>query len=172
MRRSTLRRPSTRDGLTLVETIVATSLLAVLLLGTYSTLGVSQKTAVLTRERNAATEVAFRQLDDMMSLNFDEVAALGHREFTAEYDTGQADGAGVAMSVPLRVARPYPFTRPTGANAAFPGQVTITQDPPIDGTNPGLGTCGPDVLELRVTVAWRCADGSNARVDAVTRRVR
>jgi type II secretory pathway pseudopilin PulG len=167
-----VRRPSRRDGLTLVETVIATGVLAVLLLGTYSTLGVSQKTTVLTRERNAATEVAFRQLDDLMSLNFDEVAVISHREFTAQYDTGQVDGAGVAQSAPLRVASPYPFTRPTGANAAFPGQITVVQDPPIDRTNPGAGTCGPDVLELRVTVAWRCADGTNTRVDAVTRRVR
>jgi hypothetical protein len=111
-----------------------------------------------------------------MGTNIDELPASG--SFEVRYDTGRVDAAtGLPVTAALRVADPYPFTRPTGFNAAHAGQIVIQQNPPIDRAN-ATPTCGVDVFEIRITVAWRPADWDPirnpqiSRIDVVTRRVR
>lgn len=154
---------SGRDGLTLIEVVVAAGVLSVILLGTFSAVSAAQRSDVLTRERAAASEACFAMLDAVLT---GPVPAAGEAlaiTFPASYDTGRG-------SVDLRPADPFPSEPWT----------FIGESPPATVTQAGIavarvgvdGAANEDLMEVRVLVAWRAADGTNQRVEAVSRRLR
>jgi type II secretory pathway pseudopilin PulG len=156
------RKPaSRREALTLVEILFALAVLSILLLGVFATLATAQKASIMARERAAASESCFRQLDLVLANpTFDAVADTSG-VFEVEYDTGRG---GVHLAA---AADPYPTelesVRPPASHDK-PGTVVTVRDPDGDGS--------AGVLEVRVTVAWRSVDNTNQRLDAVARRLR
>lgn len=163
MIRFSRRRPA---GMTLLELTIAAALLVVVLVAAFGSLGSTQRHDRLTRERRAASQAAFDQLDLVAALDF--TATPARAEFPVAVPTGRADVVGptvvAAQEIPLRPPAAYPIPRPPGADTTLPGQVITVRDPE--------GRGDVDLLEVRVVVAWRAADGTTGRVDAVTRRRR
>lgn len=151
-----------RDGLTIVEIVLALGVLSIFLTGIFAAMLHAQRADVLTRERAAASEACFRELDRVMGNPSFALIADVTDSFEVRYDTGRS-AAGEPLSVPLEPADPYPAELASRPNPAHAGTVVTVQDPDGDGS--------ADVLEVRVTVAWRAVDGSNQRIDAVARRL-
>jgi type II secretory pathway pseudopilin PulG len=141
-----------------VEIVFALAVMIMLLTGLFASMLHSQKTDVLTRERAAASEACFAAMDAFLA----NPAAIGNgtATFDVSYDSGRSS-AGLPVVYTLRPALTYPVARPVGSTGA--GTVTIINNPDANG-NTGL-------VEVRVTVAWRAADNTDARVDAVARKV-
>lgn len=156
----TRRRPgaSSRAGLTLVEIMFALALMVILIAGLFGSMGYSQKTDILTRERAAASEACFAAMDAFLASP--AVTSAGTATFEVSYDSGRSV-SGLPVVYRLQPAFTYPVARPVGSTGA--GTVTIIENPEANG-NVAL-------LEIRVTVAWRAADNTDARVDAVARKV-
>ena len=149
---------SSRSGLTLVEIMFALGVMIILITGLFASMGHSQKTDVLTRERAAASEACFAAMDAFLANP--AVTGSGTATFEVSYDSGRSS-AGLPVVIRLKPAFTYPVTRPVGSTGA--GTITTISNPEANG-NVAL-------LEIRVTVAWRAADNTDARIDAVARKV-
>lgn len=156
-----------RAGLTLIEVVFAIGILAIFLLGLFSTLAMAMKSDALTREHQAASNAALRQLDAIVSIpSFGAIqrstgaAPVPAYAFHATY----GDGAQFALRA---VATPdVPLNTDDAGTAAdestMAGRVVVVTDPAADGS--------AGLIEVRVTVAWLAADNRPARVDVVSRR--
>lgn len=165
---STRRAPRGRDGLTLVEIVMAVALLSIFLLGMFTTLANAQRADMLTRERAAASEAAFTMLDTVLTSDFD---LMSNRTlaFNVEFDTGQSGTQPFltrAKTYPTDIWTELGQTAPTSITTAG---VAVTQTAVEDFTG---DTGNSDLMEIRIMVAWRACDGSDQRIDVTTRRVR
>lgn len=162
--------PRDRRGLTLLEVVLAVVVLSVVLLGVFTALRTAQRTDALTRERQAASEEAFKMLDTMLSGLLPESGAPVVIPFDVPYQSGV-----------LRPANPYPTGIWTEAGAVAPSTVTMAgvavarvNVPLVEGDT---GAASNDqLIEVRVQVAWRPMDwqpGENdQRIELVSRRMR
>lgn len=157
--------PRGRDGLTLVEIVIAVAILSVFLVGMFATMASAQRADVLTRERTAASEAAFTMLDTIMTSDFD---LMSNRTltFNVEFDTGRAGTQpflAPAASFPTDVWTSWGQTAPT----TFPTAGVVVTRTGVDGD-----AGNTDLMEVRVMVAWRAFDGTDQRLDVTSRRVR
>jgi hypothetical protein len=151
---------ATSRGLTLVEVVVATGVLSVVITSMFSVLGSFQRTEVMTRERQAASQAAFRHLDLVGASSFGSLSSWNGAAFDVPYNETLLPGP----SVPIN----------TGADADRVGRVVIV-DVDLDGDGSAEdydGDSVSDLVEIRVTCAWRSVDGQDASFEAVTRRSR
>lgn len=150
------RGPASTAGLTLVEVTFAMAVLALVLVGVFSTVSVAQRATTYTKERQAASESAFEQLDLMMATPFNAMVDGG---FHVTLDTGRGTTTNMRPAAPT-------FFSPGADDTSMAGHIRIVPlaagDPQGDGTS--------DLAEVRITVAWRAADDTNQRLDVVTRR--
>lgn len=158
---------SSRGGLTLVEIVMAAGVLSVVLLGMFGAMNTSQKSDVLTRERAAAAEACHAMLDSMLTGPVPGVGSPLEVQFAVSYDTGNG-------SVSLEPAATYPsdpwtFTGGTQPTMTMAGIAVAKVGVNIGDT---ANEVNDDLMEVRVLVAWRAADGTDQRVEAVSRRVR
>lgn len=162
---TTKRRGGARDGLTLVEIVMAVAVLSIFLVGMFATLANAQLADVLTRERAAASEAAFTMLDTVMTSDFDLMANRS-LAFDVEFDTGRS-----GAQPRLAPARTFPTDVWTSMGQTPPATITtpgvVVTRTGVDG-DPG----NADLMEVRVMVAWRASDGTDQRIDVTTRRVR
>lgn len=159
---------SAREGLTLVEIIMAVGVLSIFLVGMFATMASAQRADVLTRERAAASEAAYTMLDTIMTSDFDAVSDRT-LAFNVEFDTGRAGGQPFltpAQSFPTDIWTAMGQTAPTSFATAG---VAVTRAGVEDFAS---DTENPDLMEIRVMVAWRAADGSDQRIDVTSRRTR
>jgi prepilin-type N-terminal cleavage/methylation domain-containing protein len=161
------RRRSDR-GLSLVEVVVAVGVLSIILLGLMASFASAQRADLLTREHQAASEAAFKQMDTLlMNPNFDAVPTKGH--FHVQFkSTGGAVNLKPAETPPAGYEVPVDGS---GDATLETGHYTALQMTATNGFS-GDQLLGADCMQLSVTVAWRGADGSDQRVDLVTMRVR
>lgn len=147
--------------MTLMEVMVAVGVFAGLALAVFSALHFAARAEVLAREHLAASETASTELDLLLARpDFEAIAGLSRT-----FAVAQPAGGGT-----LPAASDAFFPRATD-DASTPedesdmaGHLSTTRDPDADGS--------AGLLEVRVTVAWRSADGSDQRLDLVTRRAR
>ena len=147
-------------GLTLIELVVATGVLSIVITSMFSTLAGFQRTETITRERQAAAQAAFRQLDLVGASRFSGLSNWNGAAFDVPYN----DMLLPVASVPIN----------TGVNANRVGRIVVVEvDLDGDGSAEDYdGDGDADLLEIRVTCAWRSVDGSDASFEAVTRRSR
>lgn len=146
-------------GLTLIEVAFALGLVVVILGAVFASLASSMQVGVLTREHQAASEAASRQLDSFLTdpnLAFADASTY----FDVEGKTGTPGAAPL-----FRPQSPLP----PGWTEARAGRVQVDVDPTGFG---GAGGLGPDCVAITVSVAWRASDGRDARVDLVALRAR
>ena len=154
------RSPHTSRGLTLIEVVVATGVLSIVITSMFGTLGGFQRTETMTRERQAASQAAFRQLDLVGASAFSSLGGWNGAAFDVPYN----DTLLPAAFVPIN----------TGLDADRVGRVVVV-DVDLDGDGNAEdydGDAIADLVEIRVTCAWRSVDGSDASFEAVTRRSR
>ncbi len=140
------------SGLTLVEVTVSTGVLSVILAGLFASLATTRKVDVLTREHQAASEVAAQHLDLVLTdptLPFE--TKITH--FDVPFRTG-----GVALT-----HLPPQATLPAGWDQRRAGRVETLLDP---------AGRGDDLLQVTVSVAWTGADRMPRRLDLVSLRTR
>lgn len=102
------RRPAAQSGLTMVEVMIAMSVLIVGLLAYTRTVASAALSARTTRESTLATQAAWRVVESMRAqLNFNQVFAM--------YNTSTADDPGGGIVSP-------------GANFAVPGLLPVAGD--------------------------------------------
>lgn len=144
--------------MTILEVAVALALLAGGLVGIFSGLSVAMRADAAARERRAASDAAFTELELRLADDFDAVA----------------EAPAVAFHVPLQAGHAETNLRPASGAFFDPGE----DDPGCAGhvrvvTNPdGHKEPSNNLLEVRITVAWRSHDGTDQRVDVVSRRSR
>lgn len=171
-----MKRPqqrSSRSGLTLIEIVMATAVLSIVLLGMFGAMDSSQRADVLTRERAAAAEACHSMLDSVLTGPMPGSGNALELAFAVNYDTGNGN-------VPLKPATTYPSDpwtfKGSGSGAPMLAGVAVAGVAIVKGgVNVGDGTPNEDntnLIEARVLVAWRSADGSDQRVEATSRRVR
>lgn len=164
-----------RGGLTLIEVVFAVGLLAIFLLGMFSTLATAMKSDALTREHQAASDAAMRQLDLVVSIpNFPTIqrsvgtTPVPAYAFEATYGPPRAGTPPKGtLTLPALATADVPLNADDAGTAGadestWAGRVVVVTDPDGDGST--------DLVEVRVTVAWRAADNRPARVDVVSRR--
>src|SRR5687768_14897129 len=98
------RAPRGRAGLTLLEVVFATAILAVLLLGVFTALSHSMRMEALSREREAAARQALLELDDrgaaaVTAAEFD--ATLVDTPLDQGFDVTIDAGDGRRVDLPL-----------------------------------------------------------------------
>jgi prepilin-type N-terminal cleavage/methylation domain-containing protein len=181
----TQQQLSSRSGLTLIEIVMATAVLAVVLLGMFSAMNNSQRADMLTRERAAAAEACHAMLDTMLTgalpAPTDPATVV---LFPVYYQTGNGevdttnnvddDGDGIvddSGEVVLKPAATYPSDPWTFSGTTQPGASAMTV---LVGTvaTPAAGVAvvkagvdvgntkdenNDDLIEVRVVVAWRSA---------------
>jgi prepilin-type N-terminal cleavage/methylation domain-containing protein len=155
-----VKRPLGTRGLTLIEVVVATGVLSIVLTSMFGTLGGFQRAETMTRERQAAAQAAFRQLDLVGASSFSSLSGWNGAAFDVRYN----DTLLPAASVPIN----------TGGDADRCGRVVVV-DVDLDGDGAAEdydGDSTADLVEIRVQCAWRSVDGSDASFEAVTRRSR
>lgn len=164
MRRQHLTAPRRRprpqgQGLTLIEVVIATGILSIFVLGMFSALTSAQRADVLTREHAAASEACFSMLDAVLGGAVPDSSGAVEVPFAVDVKT-------TAGARPLVPASPYPDDPWTFLGRTAP--TTVSQ--------PGIAVAriveGEDLMEVRVTVAWRAADNTNQRLEVVSRRLR
>jgi Tfp pilus assembly protein PilV len=69
-----LPRPSSEDGLTIIEVLVATIVLSVGLLGTFGLINTTTKTTAQTHDREGAVSLARQIVEDAHTIPFDQLA--------------------------------------------------------------------------------------------------
>lgn len=140
-------------GLTLVEVTVAMALLTTIVAGVAATLSSAQLASSSTRERQAVSAAAFRHLDLVVATDPEQIVAV--------WD-------GTAFDVPAGVGGAFlaPATAPvnSGPDAGRPGRIAVVADPEGDGSG--------DLLEVRVTVAWRSLLGGDRTLAFASRVTR
>jgi type II secretory pathway pseudopilin PulG len=168
-------RPRSTRGLTLLEVVFASAILSFVLLAVFSAMSMVQRSDALTRERQAASEEAFKMLDTMLALDPETTGAGMALPFDVPVHGG---GSTVAN---LKPADPYPTDPWDWAGAAAPSPVTMAG---IAVAKSGVSledgeTANADavnLIEVRVTVCWRPADwkvgDKDQRIDLVSRRVK
>lgn len=158
---------SPRGGLTLVEIVMACAVLSIVLLGMFGAMNSSQRADVLTRERAAAAEACHAMLDSMLTGAVPGAGSVLEVQFPVSYDTGNG-------SVPLDPAVNYPSDPWTFSGTAQPTMTVAGIAMAKTGVNIGdtVNEANDDLCEVRVLVAWRSADGTDQRIEAVSRRVR
>lgn len=169
------RTPSSRAGLTLIEITVALAVLSVMVLGLFSALSSSMAIEAATREHQAASEAAMREMDLQMSVpNINLVTALqaNPKEFHVQVKTGKTDAAGALVVTNLPAAE-VPINADDVATAAdesaMAGRVEVNSDPDGDGQ--------VNLVEITVSVKWRTVKGGpqvggrDARIDVRSMRV-
>lgn len=142
-----------RAGLTLVEIAMALGVLSVLLAGLFAAMATSLRAEALTRERQAASEEASRQLDDFLA-----VPNYAFSNSVATFDVFKKTGAGdVALT-------PWPgenlnSDRPTGEQARV-GRIdsTISADAKL--------------ATVTVRVVWHGLDDRRQELSLVSAQVR
>lgn len=156
-----------RDGLTLIEVVFAVGLLAIFLLGLFSTLAMSMKSDALMREHQAASNAALRQLDAIVAIpNFPTIQVSAGTTPVPAYAFHATFGENGTLTLPAMATLDVPLnaddTGTPSDESQMAGRVVVVADPDADGST-GL-------VEVRVTVAWRGADNRLARVDVISRR--
>jgi len=160
------RSPRSRGGLTLVEVVMAAGVLSVVLLGMFSAMNASQQSDVLTRERAAASEACHAMLDSMLTGSVPGAGTALEVQFPVNYATGNGN-------VALEPAAAYPSDPWTFIGQTQPTMTVAGVAVAKVGVNVGTtDEANDDLMEVRVLVAWRAADGTDQRVEAVSRRVR
>lgn len=149
-----MKRP--RAGFTIIEVAVALALLAAVLVGVFSVLSVSLRADTAAREHRAASDAAFTQLELRLADDFDAVVRAPAQGFPVRVQAGH----GETHLTPA----PTTFFDPEEDDPACAGHVRVVSDPDGSGSS--------NLLEVRVTVAWRSHDGTDRRVDVVSRRAR
>lgn len=145
-------------GLTLLEVAFALGLVVVILGAVFGSLASTLNVGVLTREHQAASEAASRQLDSFLT-----DPNLAFADATTWFDVeGKTGTPGAAPLFKPQSPLPPGWTEPRA------GRVQVDVDP----TGFGPGGLGPDCVAITVSVAWRASDGRNARVDLVALRAR
>lgn len=156
-----------RDGLTLVEIVVAIAVLSVLVLGMFQTLNSAQRYDMLAREHQAASEAAFRELDFLMAYpTFDSIA-----DITSAFHVAYKSSGGEVNMSPAPSSY-FPLNTDNASTTSIDeslmaGHITTVRNPSIGST-----ALGDDIIQVNITVAWRGADGGSQRVDLVTMRAR
>lgn len=147
--------PSRRAGLSLVEIVMATGVFSLLVTGIFGAMGASMKVEAMTREHQAASEAATRQLDLFMT-----DPALAFANSTTYFDVQlKTDKVEAATRNLLRPSVPLP----TGWTGTQPGRVLVELNPN------GLGD---NLVRITTTVSWRSADGNNMQVSMISMRAR
>jgi len=166
-----MRRPDTGRGarlparsLSLIEVVSATAVLTVFLLGMFSALATNQVAEVESRERQAASEAAFRQLDLVTEVpEIDEVSrnasdqdttAVAAYEFDVPYGVGTFLPSANAGEKAGRI-----FVIERGSYDDDDGDEDVDDDD------------SQDLLEIRAEVRWTTARGVN-ELEIVTWKVR
>lgn len=148
-----MSRPRRHDReFTLVEIVVATALLAILILGLSVTMTASNSSETWSREQQAASEAAFAQLDLVRSTPIDSIQT-----------NGGGDVAAYAFDVPYHGINLKPAAaafEPLNAapNAGRPGHVRVIDRGDYDGDG------RQDLYEVQVVVAWRSLKLGNQRL--------
>lgn len=154
-------RPSSsrRAALTLVEIMFALGILAILALSVFGTLAYAQRAETVAREHEAASDALVREVDLLLARpDFDAIAGT-----TAPFPVTNPSGVGALP--PSGLLPPLADDPGTPEDeSAMAGRVEVVRDPDADGS--------ANLLELRGIVAWRSGDGTDQRVDLVTRRAR
>lgn len=155
-----------RDGLTLIECVVAVGVLATMLAGLFAAMAHAMRADVLAREYAAASRAAFAQLDLLMTQSFSGVVASSERGFHVPFSTGSS-GSNTEVNLPPASAgqlSPHPDVAATTTQdeSQMAGRFTVVQDPDGNGSD--------ELAEIRVTIRWRGADGRDQQVEAVGRR--
>ncbi|MBX3470683.1 MAG: prepilin-type N-terminal cleavage/methylation domain-containing protein [Planctomycetes bacterium] len=171
MARDVVVRPRGREGLTLVEVVIAVGILSLILLGTFGAMATAQRTDLLTRERMAAAEACYNALDTILTGEVPAAGASVSFQFPVAFKSGRD------TLTPLRPAFAYPTDLWTWASVAPPAPITLAgvavAKVGVNATNPDANDAGNvDLMEARVMVAWRAADGTDQRFEARARRVR
>lgn len=151
-------RRGRRTAFSLVEVTVALGVLSILFAGLIGAILTSASHATAVREHQAASQAALARLDQEMTAEYSAFTG----SFPVFVTTGRTNAAGTALRAQLTPA-PSAFFPQDAANPTNAGHVTRTLNPD--------GNTGTDLMEVRVTVAWRSAAGGNARVDVVSRRI-
>ncbi len=148
-----------RKALTLVEIVFATALLVILLTGLFAALGSARKAEVWSREHQAASDAAFRTLEELAATPYGALTP-GIAAFEVPYGEG-------GTTLPAADASFYPLQDdPDTADvdeSTWAGRLIVREGPGLNDYD-GDGTA--DVLELEAVVAWRGHDGSNNWVAA------
>lgn len=148
--------------MTLVEIAVSLALLAVLLTGVFATLAAAQRAEIATREHQAVSAAVFKRLDVVAS----------HPSFSGTLTTW--NGATFHVRYGEHVLQPATSPLNAGANREKVGRIEVVavdvdgDDVPDDYDGDG----SPDLIEIRIVVAWRSGDGSDRQYDALVRRAR
>lgn len=158
--------PGGRGGLTLIEVVIAAGVLSLIILGMFSAMNAAQRADVLTRERAAASEACHAMLDSMLTGPVPIAGEAVEVTFPVMYETGNG-------SVALRPATPYPSDPWTFIGEPQPTMTMAGVAVARVGVNIGTtNEANDDLMEVRVMVAWRAADETDQRVEAVSRRTR
>jgi type II secretory pathway pseudopilin PulG len=162
--RALSRRSREERGLTIVEVAVSLGVLAILLTGIFSSLTTANIAAFSAREAQAASEEALFRMDQYASQNVDQLKAGGiglQGYFPVVYKVGSnPDGtprtSALAPAVDVAMFN-YVTTDPaTPRNPLYVKVVPITAD----------------LVEIQVCVCWRSSDGTDRRLDLVSRVTR
>jgi hypothetical protein len=157
------RRGPAPGALSLVEVVFATALLLILLLGAFSALASSRRGELFAREHQAASDAAFRLVDEVASAPFGELV-VGVTAHPVPYGPATLPPAEASF-FPPNVDDPA-----TPADEARHAMRVIVRDGPVPNDYDGDGA--PDLLEVEAIVAWKGADGSNLLVSAQRLRAR
>lgn len=141
-----------RAGLTLVEVTVSAGVLSVLLSGVFACLATTRKVDALTREHQAASEVAAQQLDAALT-----DPTLPFETRVTHFDVPVRTGSSAVAYLSPRASLPAGWTERRA------GRVETVLDP---------AGRGDDILRITVSVAWTAADRTPRRLDLVSMRVR
>lgn len=152
-----------REGLTIIEVAVALALLAGVLVGVFAGISVALRADAAAREHRAASDAAFTQLELRLADDFDAVVGAPATGFHVRLEAGHRE---VVLTPASRT-----FFDPGEDDPTMAGHVRVVTDP--DAAHRGdEASPSNNLLEVRVTVAWRSHDGTDQRVDVVSRRAR
>lgn len=164
------------SGMTLIEVVVATAVLATLLAGVFGCMAHAMRADVLAREYAAASRAAYAVIDRLAAEDYDVATAEAANGFDVLYPTGQFDGAGVPIEIALSPARvnagdpigPHPNISGTPEDESqMAGRVTVTA-----GLNPvtGAADAANNLARIDVVICWRGADDRDQRLEATAWR--
>lgn len=164
-------RSGGRRGLTLVEVAIASAVLAVLLLGLFTSMAHAMRMDALAREREAATRHALQELDDHVNSvttsagtgGFDDLADGFTRSFHVPFESG----SGAVTNLPPARTSPNP--------SGMAGYLEVTSDLDDDGDvtdERGYYSSASNLVQARASVRWRGVDGLDQEVVLISWKAR
>lgn len=161
-------------GLTLVEVVIATAVLAVLLLGVFSAMAHAIRVDALAREREVAAREALQMIDDRVMVvstdtAFDALVALPDDDPSLYFHVRHArDG----QTFNLPAASTSPIAGPGGEVGKLEISADLNGDGAVSASDPGYYDDKPHLIAIRATVRWRDADGLDQEVNLTSMKVR